>query len=163
MKKILTFLIVNFFLINNALAEKNYLYCIETLDKVREHFMNEGDVESAAFIEYDDIKNTIKIHNVYPSSEEKPFLHIKKIKVENTDLGFQLNLDERDGKTQMKDSYDFIKLENKIIYTRSTYMNFPKTNKNEAFLMDYDNTGKCENIDKKKYKTLLKQKSWNLK
>ena len=55
MKKILIFLIVNFFLINNALAEKNYLYCIETLDKVREHFMNEGDVESAAFIEYDDI------------------------------------------------------------------------------------------------------------
>ena len=56
MKKILIFLIVNFFLINNVLAEKNYLYCIETLDKARDHFMNEGDIESAAFIEYDDIK-----------------------------------------------------------------------------------------------------------
>ena len=33
MKKTFIFLIVNFFLINNALAEKNYLYCIETLDK----------------------------------------------------------------------------------------------------------------------------------
>ena len=42
-------------------------------------------------------------------------------------------------------------------------MNFPKTSKNEAFLMDYDNTGKCENIDKNKYKSLLKQKSWNIK
>ena len=163
MKKILIFLIVNFFLINNVLAEKNYLYCIETLDKARDHFMNEGDIESAAFIEYDDIKKTIKIHAVYPSSEEKPFLHIRKRKVESNELGFQINLDERDGETQMKDYYDFIKLENKIIYTRSTYMNFPKTSKNEALLMDHDNTGKCENIDKNKYKSLLKQKSWNLK
>jgi hypothetical protein len=163
MKKTFIFLIVNFFLINNALAEKNYLYCIETLDKVRDHFLNEGDVDGAAFIEYDDIKNTIKIHAVYPSAKKKPFLHIKKRKVEKTELGFQINLDERNGKIQMKDSYDFIKLENKIIYTRSTYINFPKTSKNEALLMDHDNTGKCENIDKIKYKSLLKQKSWNLK
>ena len=162
MKKTFIFLIVNFFLINNALAEKNYLYCIETLDKARTHFMSEGEIEGAAIIEHDDIKNTIKIHTVYPYSKEKPFLHIKKTKVENTELGFQLNLDERDGKAQMKDSYDFIKLENKIIYTRSTYMNLPKTKNNEAFLMDHDNTGKCENIDKNKYKTLLKQKSWNI-
>ena len=162
MKKTFIFLIVNFFLINNALAEKNYLYCIETLDKVRTHFMSEGDIESAAIIEHDDIKNTIKIHTVYPHSKEKPFLHIKKTRVKNTELGFQINLDESDGKVQMKDSYDFVKLENKIIYARSTYMNFPKTKKNEAFLMDHDNTGKCENIDKNKYKSLLKQKSWNL-
>ena len=162
MKKTLIFLIVNFFLINNVLAEKNYLYCIETLDKARDHYLNEGEVDGAAIIEYDNVKNTIKIHGVYPLSTKKPFLHIKKRKVENTDLGFQINLDERDGKIQMKDSYDFIKLENKIIYTRSTYMNFPKTSKNEAFLMDHDNTGKCENIDKNKYKSLLKQKSWNI-
>ena len=163
MKKTFIFLIVNFLLISNVLAEKNYLYCIETLDKVRDHFMNEGDIEVAAFIEYDDIKNTIKIHNIWPNAKQKPFLHIKKRKVEKTELGFQINLDERNGKIQMKDSYDFIKLENKIIYTRSTYMNFPKTSKNEALLMDHDNTGKCENIDKIKYKSLLKQKSWNLK
>ena len=163
MKKTLIFLIVNFFLINNVLAEKNYLYCIETIDKARDHYLNEGEVDSAAIIEYDNVKNTIKIHGVLPFSTKKPFLHIKKIKVEITDLGFQINLDERDGKIQVKDSYDFIKLENKIIYTRSSYMNFPKTSKNEAFLMDHDNTGKCENIDINKYKSLLKQKSWNIK
>ena len=162
MKKTFIFLIVNFFLINNALAEKNYLYCIETLDKARDHYLNEGEVDGAAIIEYDNVKNTIKIHGVYPLSTKKPFLHIKKRKVENTDLGFQINLDESDGKIQMKDSYDFIKLENKIVYTRSTYMNFPKTSKNDALLMDHDNTGKCENIDKNKYKSLLKQKSWNI-
>ena len=50
MKKTFIFLIVNFFLINNALAEKNYLYCIETLDKVRTHFMSEVEIESAAII-----------------------------------------------------------------------------------------------------------------
>ena len=93
MKKTFIFLIVNFFLINNALAEKNYLYCIETLDKARDHFMNEGDIESAAFIEYDDTKNTIKIHTVYPSAKTKPFLHIKKSKVEKTELGFQIPCD----------------------------------------------------------------------
>ena len=162
MKKTFIFLIVNFFLINNSLAENNYLYCIETLEKERDHYMNEGDIESEAFIEYDDTKNTIKIHTVYPSAKTKPFLHIKKSKVEKTELGFQINLDESDGETQIKDSYDFIKLENKIIYTRSSYMNFPKTSKNDAFLMDHDNTGKCENIDKNKYKSLLKQKSWNI-
>ena len=73
MKKTFIFLIVNFFLISNALAEKNYLYCIETLDKARDHFMNEGEVESAAFIEYDDIKNTIKIHAIWPNAKKKPF------------------------------------------------------------------------------------------
>ena len=54
----------------------NYLKCIEKIDKVRDHWLNEGETESLALMEYEDTKNTIKINMVFPLSEEKPFLHI---------------------------------------------------------------------------------------
>ena len=76
MNKFLLFLILNLFFIKNLFAEINYLYCIETLEKARIGvFPNKGEVESAAIIEHDDIKNWIKIHSVYPLSEKIPFLY----------------------------------------------------------------------------------------
>ena len=114
MNKFLLFLILNLFFIKNLFAEINYLYCIETLEKARIGvFPNKGEVESAAIIEHDDIKNWIKIHSVYPLSEKIPFLYLEKTRVENTELGFKIDLDEKSGKNHRKDFYDFIKLENK--------------------------------------------------
>ena len=162
MNKFLLFLILNLFFIKNLFAEINYLYCIETLEKARIGFFpNKGEVESAAIIEHDDIKNWIKIHSVYPLSEKIPFLYFEKTRVENTELGFKIDLDEKSGKNHSKDFYDFIKLENKIIYKRSAYINYTNPSNGQFLLLGYDNIGDCENIDKKKYKSLLKQKSWS--
>ena len=139
----------------------NYLKCIEKIDKVRDHYLNEGDVDSMALMEYEDTKNTIKINMVYPLSKKKPFLHIKKRKIENTELGFQINIGESHSGLEMRESYDFVKLEDKIVYTRSTYFKADKTSKNDELLLDHDNTARCENITKDQYKKLMKQKSWN--
>ena len=152
-----------FFLLfsNNTFAKMNYLKCIEKIDKVRDHYLNEEDVDSMALMEYEDTKNTIKINMVYPLSKEKPFLHIVKRKVENTELGFQINIAEKQGGVELRESYDFVKLEDKIVYTRSTYFKADKTSKNDELLLDHDNTARCENITKDQYKKLMKQKSWN--
>ena len=159
-KLLITF---SFFLLlsNNTFAKMNYLKCIEKIDKVRDHWLNEGETESLALMEYEDTKNTIKINMVFPLSEEKPFLHIKKRKIENTELGFQINISEKQSGLEQRESYDFVKLEDKIVYTRSAYFKADKTSKEDEFIVDHDNTAKCENITKEQYKKLLKQKSWN--
>ena len=92
---------------------------------------------------------------------KKPYLHIKKRKIENTELGFQINIAEIHSGLEMRESYDFVKLEDKIVYTRSTYFKADKTSKNDELLLDHDNTARCEDITKDQYKKLMKQKSWN--
>ena len=156
-------IIFSFFLLfsTNTFAKMKYLKCIEKIDKVRDHFLNEGDVDAMTLMEYEDTKNTIKINMVYPLSKKKPFLHIKKRKIENTELGFQVNINEKHSGLEMRESYDFVKLEDKIVYTRSSYFNAEKTSKNDELLMDHDNIASCENITKDQYKKLIKQKSWN--
>ena len=80
-KKLL--IIFSFFLLfsTNTFAKMNYLKCTEKIDKVRDHWLNEGDIDSIALMEYEDTKNTIKINMVFNLSKEKPFLHIKKRKL----------------------------------------------------------------------------------
>ena len=161
MKRTLVIVFLCLLFSQNTFAKMNYLKCIEKIDKVRDHYLNEGDVDGMTLMEYEDIKNTIKINMVYPLSKKKPFLHIKKRKIENTELGFQINIDERHSGLEMRESYDFVKLEDKIVYTRSTYFKADKTSKNDELLLDHDNTARCENITKDQYKKLMKQKSWN--
>ena len=160
-KKILIYICFFLLFSNNTFAKMNYLKCIEKIDKVRDHYLNEGDVDSMALMEYEDTKNTIKINMVYPLSKKKPFLHIKKRKIENTEVGFQINIAEIHSGLEMRESYDFVKLEDKIVYTRSTYFKADKTSKNDELLLDHDNTARCEDITKDQYKKLMKQKSWN--
>tara|TARA_Y100001970_G_scaffold130366_1_gene160749 strand:- start:616 stop:1116 length:501 start_codon:yes stop_codon:yes gene_type:complete len=153
---------ISFILFSNiTFAEMNYLKCVEKIDKVRDHFLDEGDTDSLALIEYEGKKNTIKINMVFPNSDEKPFVHIKKSKVENTELGFQIDIAEKHPGLEMREFYDFIKLEDKIVYNRTAYFKADKTNKNEEILLDHDNSSKCENVTKEQYKKLLKQKTWN--
>lgn len=156
-------IIFSFFLLfsTNTFAKMNYLKCTEKIDKVRDHWLNEGDIDSIALMEYEDTKNTIKINMVFNLSKEKPFLHIKKRKIENTELGFQINISEKQSGLEMRESYSFVKLEDKIAYRRSAYFKSEKTSKNDELLLDHDNTARCENITKDQYKKLMKQKSWN--
>ena len=161
MKKIILTISILFLFSTDTFAKMNYLKCIEKIDKVRDHYLNEEDVDSMALMEYEDTKNTIKINMVYPLSEKKPFLHIKKRKIENTELGFQINISEKYSGLEMREAYDFVKFEDKIVYTRSAYFKADKTSTNDELLLDHENTAKCDNITKEQYKKLIKQKSWN--
>ena len=76
-------IIFSFFLLftTNTFAKINYLKCIEKIDKVRDHFLNEGDTESIALMEYEDSKNTIKISMVYLYLRKNLFYILKKEKL----------------------------------------------------------------------------------
>ena len=71
-------------------------------------------------------------------------------------MGFAVTKKYKDKEFESLDIYRFIEVENGYAFTREIKWWSAKTKDYPEQHEDYDSTGRCENINKKEYKKLLK-------
>tara|TARA_Y100000741_G_scaffold362203_1_gene347538 strand:+ start:831 stop:1313 length:483 start_codon:yes stop_codon:yes gene_type:complete len=160
MKKLLGIVVLGLLLsFNTYAADKNlYLKCPETLQKIRigeGALLKKGTLIGTNYVKLKS-KSIITIHFNYEITKDKPFIIIENYRVKNDEIGFTATEKYKDKDYDSLDIYRFVQVENGYVFTRSKKWWAAKTKEYDEQHEDYDSAGRCENINKKEYKKLLK-------
>ena len=160
MKKFIEILILGILLSGNAFSANKYLYlkCPENIKKVRissSGYEKEGDLIGTIYVKLKS-ESKITIHFSYEITKNKPHIIIENFRVKNEGLGFSITDEFKDKEIKSFDYFKFIKIKNEYAFLRIHKWWNAKTKDYDESEVDYDSTGKCENIVKKDYKKFLK-------
>ena len=160
MKKFLAILVLGLLIsFNTYAADKNlYLKCPETIQKIRigeGALLEEGKLIGTNYVKLKS-KSIITIHFNYEITKDKPFIIIENYRVKNDEIGFTATEKYKDKDYDSLDIYRFVQVENGYVFTRAKKWWAAKTKDYYEQHEDYDSAGRCENINKKEYKKLLK-------
>ena len=160
MKKFLAILVLGLLIsFNTYAADKNlYLKCPETIQKIRigeGALLEEGKLIGTNYVKLKS-KSIITIHFNYETTKDKPFIIIENYRVKNDEIGFTATEKYKDKDYDSLDIYRFVQVENGYAFTRAKKWWAAKTKDYDEQHEDYDSAGRCENINKKEYKKLLK-------
>ena len=160
MKKFLVILILVMLLSGNAFSANKYFYlkCPENIKKVRissSGYEKEGDLIGTIYVKLKS-ESKITIHFSYEITKNKPNIVVENLLVTNGELGFSVTEEYKDKEIRAFEYFKFIKIKNEYAFLRTSKWWNAKTKEYDESELDYDSTGKCENIDKKDYKKFLK-------
>ena len=160
MKKLLVILILGILLSGNAFSANKYLYlkCPENIKKVRissTGYDKEGDFIGTIYVKLKS-ESKITIHFSYEITKNKPNIVVENLRITDEGLGFSVTEEYKDKEIRVFEYFKFIKIKNEYAFLRTHKWWNTKTKEYDESELDYDSTGKCENIDKKDYKKFLK-------
>jgi len=160
LKKLLVILILGILLSGNAFSANKYFYlkCPENIKKVRissTGYDKEGDLIGTNYVKLKS-ESKITIHFSYDITKSKPHIVVENLGITNEGLGFSVTEEYKDKEIRAFEYFKFIKIKNEYAFLRTSKWWNAKTKEYDESELDYDSTGKCENIDKKDYKKFLK-------
>ena len=160
MKKFLVILILVMLLSGNAFSANKYFYlkCPENIKKVRissSGYEKEGDLIGTIYVKLKS-ESKITIHFSYEITKNKPNIVVENLRITDEGLGFSVTEEYKDKEIRVFEYFKFIKIKNEYAFLRTHKWWNTKTKEYDESELDYDSTGKCENIDKKNYKKFLK-------
>ena len=160
MKMFLLILLPLILLSSNVFSANKYFYlkCLENIKTIRlssTGFEKEGDLIGTIYVKVIP-ESKVTIHFSYEITKNKPHVIIENFSIKSEGLGFSLTdkFDDKEYKTF--EYFKFIKIKNKYMFLRTHKWWSSKTKDYEESEIDYDSSGKCEKINKKKYNKFLK-------
>ena len=144
------------FIFSDVHANNNFFQCLEKISEVRldkNSLYKKGTSYGTSYIKLTKNNNSIQnvtVHFKFKNLEKKPIEIIKKKKVNNSLLGFDLKHSYSVDKSTLDVEYNFIEIDETYAFTKKNFSWSSPKNK-----YDFDTSSRCKKIKKNKYLSLL--------